>query len=86
MKVELVLIEKMSTLLSELYDLTENLDQLIKNVEVKNDVIENATYYGEVVLPKMKELRKVADELEQNCSKEYWPFPSYGDLLYSVSV
>lgn len=85
-KVELVLIEKMSILLSELYDLTEKLDQLIKNEEVKKDIIENATYYGEVVLPKMKELRKVADELEQNCSKEYWPFPSYGDLLYSVSV
>lgn len=85
-KVELVLIEKMSILLSELYNLTEKLDQLIKNEEVKKDIIENATYYGEVVLPKMKELRKVADELEQNCSKEYWPFPSYGDLLYSVSV
>lgn len=83
-EVEEKLIEKMSQLLSQFYKHTEALNQLIQEGNKENTVIENANYYGKVVLVKMEELRKVADEMEQNCSKEYWPFPSLGDLLYSV--
>lgn len=83
-EVEEKLIEKMSQLLFQFYKHTEALNQLIQEVNKENTVIENANYYGKVVLAKMEELRKVADEMEQNCSKEYWPFPSLGDLLYSV--
>ena len=32
----------------------------------------------------MNELRISADELETIVPKELWPFPSYGDLLFSV--
>lgn len=83
-EVEEKLIEKMSQLLLQFYKHTEALNQLIQEGNKENTVIENANYYGKVVLAKMEELRKVADEMEQNCSKEYWPFPSLGDLLYSV--
>lgn len=82
--VECALIEKMSGLLSQLYKHTEALDKLLQDAKKERTAIENAVYYGKVVLVKMEELRKVADEMEQNCAKEYWPFPSYGDLLYSV--
>ena len=32
----------------------------------------------------MQELRAVADELELNTAESYWPFPTYGDLLFSI--
>lgn len=36
------------------------------------------------VVPDMEEVRRVADGMEKLCAREYWPFPSYTDLLYSV--
>ncbi len=41
-------------------------------------------YYRDEVLPAMKEARKLADELENLVSKEYWPFPTYSDILFYV--
>ncbi len=38
----------------------------------------------DAVLPAMSRLRAVADEAETKTAKEYWPFPTYGDLLFSV--
>ena len=36
------------------------------------------------VLVKMEELRAVCDEAETLTAKSYWPFPTYGDLLFGV--
>ncbi len=44
-----------------------------------------ALYYKDEILPRMDSLRKVVDGLEQIVPKKYWPYPSYGDLLYSVT-
>ena len=32
----------------------------------------------------MNELRIVVDEMETHCSARFWPYPSYGDILFSV--
>lgn len=45
---------------------------------------EQAFYYHEVVLKAMEALRAPADELEKLVDKEYWPFPTYADLLFEV--
>ena len=36
------------------------------------------------VIPKMAELRAVCDEAETMTGAKYWPFPTYGDLLFGV--
>ncbi len=41
-------------------------------------------YYYEEILPAMEETRKIADALESMVAKEYWPFPTYSDLLFYV--
>lgn len=41
-------------------------------------------YYKNTVIPAMEALRETADTLETMVSKEYWPFPTYTDLLYLV--
>ena len=43
-----------------------------------------AMYEHEAVIPAMEAARQVADELEGRVGKEYWPMPSYADLLFYV--
>lgn len=45
---------------------------------------EQAFYYHDRVVTAMKALREPADELEKMVDKEYWPFPTYADLLFEV--
>lgn len=45
---------------------------------------ERAFYYKEHVVPAMKALREPADRLEKIVDKEYWPFPTYADLMFEV--
>ena len=49
-----------------------------------NGAKDQATYYRDVVKTAMDELRAPADALEMIVDKEYWPFPSYGDLMFEV--
>ena len=37
-----------------------------------------------VIIPGMDELRRYVDEMETLTSADYWPYPTYFDLLYSV--
>ena len=48
------------------------------------DMEDCAMYYKDRVLVAMQETRAVADELETLTAKKYWPFPTYGDILFSV--
>ena len=45
--------------------------------------------YGKIcrdeIIPAMNALRAAADEMEIHTAKKYWPFPTYGDLLFSVN-
>jgi glutamine synthetase type III len=43
-----------------------------------------AEYYNKRVLPVMKEIRIAADTLETLTATGSWPFPAYGELLFSV--
>ena len=47
--------------------------------------LETARFYKENVLPAMVALRNTVDEMEENVSSEYWPYPNYGDILLSVN-
>jgi len=76
------------TLLSEFTDklhknIKELYDELCK-AEDKNDLLERAHYYKDAVLVKMQQLRETVDKMELLVSRAYWPFPTYGDLLFSV--
>ncbi|AEE15845.1 glutamine synthetase III [Treponema brennaborense] len=48
------------------------------------DITAEAKFYTASVIPAMTELRAVADELETLVGEDYWPFPTYGDLLFRV--
>ena len=59
-------------------------DAVIKASEFEGDNLKYAKYYREKVFSVMQELRAVGDAMETETSAEYWPYPSYGDMLYSV--
>lgn len=77
------LISEISANLNQLYAASKNLKELINDVHT-DSALEYAKYYEEKVVPAMCSLRKPADELELLVGREYWPFATYGDLLYSV--
>ncbi len=84
--VESDLVKKISALTSQMHLLTNDLEQVTHAAKDITSLSEQDQFYAEHVLTKMEELRAVSDEIEQFCSKEYWPLPSYGDLLYSVNI
>ena len=49
-----------------------------------DDVVKGAEFIRDVVLPRMDALRAPCDEAETCTAEEYWPFPTYGDLLFGV--
>lgn len=53
-------------------------------LDTKEDVVECANYYKDVVIPDMNALRDFVDELETICAREYWPYPGYGEILFGV--
>lgn len=79
------LLQKLSALSACFYRKTEALETAI--VEAKNSgttLQAEADYYKDTVFTAMQEMRATADELETLMGKEYWPFPSYSDLLFRV--
>ncbi|MBR4004797.1 MAG: glutamine synthetase type III, partial [Treponema sp.] len=84
---ETAMLKKVSCLTSCIYNKTEKLGQEIldaKKTAEAGDSSKTAFFYREHVFAAMNELRACADELETITPKELWPFPSYGDLLFSV--
>ena len=82
---ELDIIKRLSGLQDCAYKKLAALDNAIIGVkEVGEDPIEIATYYKDSVITAMTELRAVVDEMETLVSSDYWPYPSYGDLMFRV--
>ncbi len=60
------------------------LDAGVKEVSAIADIEEKAFAYHRQIVPVMKDLRVFVDELEMLVDKEYWPMPSYGDLIFEI--
>ena len=83
-KYETATIAKLSELSDEIADVTADLDSEIAKFQAIEDVTEAANDIRDVILGKMDALRAVCDEAETITAKEFWPFPTYSDLLFSV--
>ena len=67
-----------------LSDCITDLNKSINMLDVVTRKAKTAYDFKGKVVPAMKELRKYADALECVVSKDYWPMPTYSDMLYSV--
>ena len=59
-------------------------EAVIKASEYSNDNLAYAKYYRNTVFAIMQELRAVGDSMETETASEYWPYPSYGEMLFGV--
>ena len=59
-------------------------DAVMAASEHKQDELTCAKYFREVVFAKMQELRAVGDSMETETASDFWPYPSYCELLFSV--
>ena len=78
------LIKKLSALTERIAIKTEELENALIELHHAEDSVMEANMIRDVVLVKMGELRLACDEAETVTAKKYWPFPTYGDLLFSV--
>lgn len=78
------LVKKLSTLTDRIAIKTEELENALVELHNEEDIISEAGMIRDIVLAKMGELRLACDEAETVTAKKYWPFPTYGDLLFSV--
>ena len=80
---ELDTLATLNKLLDEAYDARCALDKALQ--EVNGGIDECAAcLYRDSVLPAMRWLRAAADTMETKMPSSEWPFPTYGDMLFSV--
>ncbi len=83
-KYETESIKKLTLLTDEIAAATDKLEAALTEYKTIFDVTAAADFIRDVILQKMTELRVVCDEAETHTAEKYWPFPTYGDLLFGV--
>ncbi len=81
---ETKLVKKLSGLADQIDEAADALSGLTEQFDTMEDVTEEACFIRDQILPAMDVLRAPCDEAEGCTSSEYWPFPTYGDLLFGV--
>ena len=81
--VERELLARLSAANKEIYTLTEELKMTVASAERCNDMLERATAYHDKILKLMNDIRKYSDSAESVMPSDFWPYPSYGELLFN---
>ena len=78
------LLGKISGLSGCLYSESTQLENALLAVKSEDDSKAQADGYRNIVFAQMQQVRAIVDELELLVAKEYWPYPGYGELLFSL--
>ena len=81
---ETEMLTEICTQTSEAYQQVKALEKALNGAKKSVGAAKLSIYYKDKVLPAMNKLRTAADTLETLVSEEYWPIPTYGDLLFGV--
>ena len=83
-KTEEMLVSKLTLRAASLSSKIDELDSLLLKTKEFSDLNECAQFHHNSLFAMMQELRAVADELESMVDENAWPFPTYGQLLFSL--
>ncbi|MGE5606628.1 MAG: glutamine synthetase III [Bacteroidota bacterium] len=83
-ELEKSIVSNLASLSGSLYERTKQLEDSLLGVKTQDPLQKQGEYYRDVVFPTMQALRAVADEIETLVGEKYWPYPTYGQLLFSV--
>ncbi|MEE1160926.1 MAG: glutamine synthetase type III, partial [Acutalibacteraceae bacterium] len=78
------IIARLSAAETEIYRLTNDLKMAVMSAEKISDMLDRATEYHDRVLKLMSDIRKYSDSAEAVVSRDCWPYPSYGELLFNI--
>ena len=78
------LVQKLSALADQIEKGAAELDETLATLSTVTDTPLLAEEIRDRLLPKMTELRAVADEAEVLTAREFWPFPTYGEILFAM--
>ena len=67
-----------------IYAAVSDLEAENKEAQAKPTPQEQCNYYLEVVIPAMEHMRRTVDAMERLCGNDFWPVPSYNDMLFYV--
>ncbi len=84
-KYEVSTMERLSELTDFIMDAVISLEDALAKFKTLDDIFVSSAFVRDELLPAMDELRKYVDEAEMLTSQRDWPFPSYGQLLFSVN-
>ncbi len=82
--VEKDLITKLSDLNAKAYKALEKLKEVDAEAAGQSDSVKMAEMYKDKVIPAMSELRGYVDTMETMTASDYWPLPTYGDMMFRV--
>ena len=78
------LVKKLSALADQMDDKAEKLSLAMVKLKMVDGIEEESATIRDEILPRMNELRVAADEAETVTAAKYWPFPTYGELLFGL--
>ena len=78
------LLQQLTNLNNELYTTAQSMAQALENAPASEGSLASARYYRDVVYALEYKASHLVNELEANTSAEYWPYPTYADILFSV--
>ena len=78
------IIERLTAGIDAIYDLTGQLEQLAAHASRKTNPTEQDALCRDEVIPAMAALRAEVDAMERLCGEDYWPVPSYNQMLFYV--
>jgi Uncharacterized protein related to glutamine synthetase len=82
---EVSTMERLSELTDHILDAVKALEEAIAELKTLPDIFKSSEFVRDTLLPSMDTLRAYVDEAEMLTSQKEWPFPSYGQLLFSVN-
>ncbi len=83
-KSDMKMIDRFSRDIDNLYGITAALTQRVEETNSFSDVNELSDFYRDEIVTTMEDARLIVDGLETNVGRKYWPYPSYGEMLFSI--
>lgn len=81
---ETEVLRRLSDLNRELFMTAKDLSNALETAPASEGDIESARYYRDVVYALELKASHIINELETYTAAEYWPYPTYADILFSV--
>ena len=81
---EAKLVERLTALIDSEEAAHEVLAAAVEELDAMEDDTAAAFQVRDAVIPAMARLRAVCDEAETLTAADFWPFPTYGELLFGV--